>query len=150
LERARFVDRQFYLRSDLLPKCDTAFMAAGIEGRCPYLDPEVLASPEARSADPRAVLGKRALRAAFRHDLPDGVLDQPKLGFGLPLDRWIREDDALLDLLCDRRTRSRPHLRASGLQAMLDCHRSGRANLGHGLYLIAAWELYLRYLEASA
>ena len=150
LERARQVDRDYYLRHDLLPKLDTALMAAGIEGRCPFLDPEVIASPEALAVDPREILGKRGLREAFRAELPEGVLDGKKRGFGLPLDRWLREDDYLPDVLRDHRTLQRGHLHAAGLTRMLDRHRAGRSQLGHGLYLIAALELHLREVDGSA
>jgi len=150
LHRARQVDRDYYLRHDLLPKLDTAMMAAGVEGRCPFLDPDVLASPEAQADDPRAILGKRQLRAAFESELPTGILDRKKRGFGLPLDRWLRQDDYLPDLLRETRTRQRRHLRADGLTRMLDRHRSGRSDLGHALYLIAALECHLRDVEDQA
>ena len=150
LHRARHVDRAYYLRHDLLPKLDTALMAAGVEGRCPFLDPDVVASEEATNKDPRAILGKRHLRAAFRDDLPAGVLDRRKLGFAVPLDRWLREDPFLPDLLRDHRTVNRPHLRARGLAAMLDRHLSGRSDLGHPLFLVAAYECHLRNVEETA
>src|SRR5690606_8648617 len=149
LERARLVDRLAYLRSDLLPKLDVATMAAGIEGRCPFLDPEVLASHEATAADPRAVLGKRPLRELFEARLPRGHFAQRKRGFALPLDRWWREDDFLPDLLLERRTLERPHLIAAGLRRMLDAQRAGSVRLGHALYLLVAYELWLRTLAAA-
>ncbi|MCA8955308.1 MAG: hypothetical protein KDC87_04495, partial [Planctomycetes bacterium] len=71
-----------------------------------------------------------------------------KRGFALPLDRWLRHDDWLPDLLSAERTRQRPHLRRDGLVRMLDLHRAGRAQLGHALYLVAALELHLRAREA--
>lgn len=150
LDRARHTDRTSYLRSDLLPKLDTALMAAGIEGRCPYLDPAVVNCDVARAEDARSILGKRHLREAFRDALPAGVLDHRKTGFGLPLDAWLRDDDYLPDLLLDRRTLERPHLRPAGLRKMLDAHRAGRHQLGHALYLVAAMEFYLRDLEVAA
>ena len=146
LERARVVDRAFYLRHDLLPKCDTALMAAGVEGRCPFLDPAVTARADAVRPRP----GKRELKRAFAPHLPPGILELPKLGFGLPLDRWLREDDFIADILTDARTRSREHLRREGVDDMLDRHRAGRVELGHPLYLIAAVELYLRVLEGQS
>ena len=124
-------------------------MAAGVEGRCPFLDPAVLGCEEARTRDPRQILGKRHLRDAFRASLPGGILDRPKRGFCVPLDTWLREDDYLPDLLVQARTLQRPHLRRDGLRRMLDLHRSGRHNLGHALYLIAAMELFHRDRESS-
>ncbi len=147
LQRARQLDRRHYLRQDLLPKLDVALLAAGVEGRCPYLDPLVLQSAEAQQQDPRKILGKRHLRASFASDLPSAVLRQRKRGFGIPLDRWLREDDYLADILRDQQTLQRSLWRASGIADMLDAHRSGRWQLGHPLYLVSALELYLRQLN---
>jgi asparagine synthase (glutamine-hydrolysing) len=146
LPRARPLDR-LYLRWDLLPKLDVAAMAAGVEGRCPFLDREVraLAAPPL----PRS-LGKRALRAAFAKDLPRVVRSGSKRGFGLPLDAWFRTDLPLLDLVLDQRSLERPHLRRDGVRAAVDRHRQGRADLGHALYLLAAMEIHLRCREEAA
>ena len=138
-ELARETDIERYLRLDLLPKVDTATMAAGVEARCPYLEGD---------PDPTATvttdLGKRRLRAAFANDLPAQVFRQRKRGFALPLDDWFRADIPWLDLLRDARTLSRPHLCPAGVTAAIDRHRRGQTNLGHGLYLLVAYELFLR------
>ncbi len=146
LRHAAEVDRDFYLRSDLLPKLDVATMAAQVEGRCPFLDPEVFAAAGALS--PRERFGKQPLRKAYAHALPGEVFAQRKRGFSLPLDRWFRGELPMLDLLRDARTRQRPHLRASGLDRAIDVHRSGKADLGHALYLVAAFETWLRTEDA--
>ena len=98
----------------------------------------------------RQLLNKRPLKRAFRRDLPRRILGQKKRGFGLPLDRWLREDSYLPDLLLERRTLERGALRGDGLRQMLDLHRSGAANLGHALYLVAALETYWRYLDTTS
>jgi asparagine synthase (glutamine-hydrolysing) len=143
LARAAAFD-QLYLRWDLLPKLDVAAMAAGIEGRCPYLDPEVRAA----AADPRTARpGKAALRRAFAALLPRAVRRAGKRGFALPLDRWLRQGTGLLDLILDRRSLERPHLRRDGVRAAVDRHRRVRSRLGHALYLLAAMEVHLRCVE---
>jgi asparagine synthase (glutamine-hydrolysing) len=139
---ARDLEIAHYLRCDLLPKADVATMAAGVEARCPYL--------EGRVADfgrELAALGKAPLRAAFAADLPPEVLQLPKRGFGLPLDRWFRGELPWLDLLAEPKTQQRPHLRPGGVARAVDLHRRRRTNLGHGLYLLVAVELYLRCIE---
>ena len=148
LERVRALDLDGYLRHDLLPKLDVATMAAAIEGRCPFLDPEVRAV--AMQRNPARVLGKAPLRAWLAQRLPPAVLQAKKQGFAIPLDRWFRGHLPWLDLLRDARTRERPHLRAGGLDRAIDRHRRGAADLGHGLYLVVAYELYLRSQEHSA
>ncbi|MBZ0149932.1 MAG: asparagine synthase C-terminal domain-containing protein, partial [Planctomycetes bacterium] len=128
-----------YLRQDLLPKVDVACMAAGIEARAPFLEGDCAAFGRTRTA-----LGKRPLRAAFADDLPAEVLRLPKLGFALPLDRWFRGELPWLDLLREPTTFRRPHLRPNGVARAIDLHRAGKADLGHGLYLLVAYELFLR------
>lgn len=144
LEAARRVDRIAYLRGDLLPKLDVATLAAGVEGRCPFLDPEVTGSIQACDPDGRRILGKRTLRERFATLLPDGHFDQPKRGFASPVDRALRGDGVLVDLLVDQRTLARDHVKRDGVRRMLDLHRSGQLDLGHPLYVLAALELALR------
>lgn len=136
---ARAEDLDGYLRLDLLPKVDVATMAAGIESRCPWLEGDC-----GEFGARRAALGKAPLRREFANLLPDNVFRLPKRGFSLPLDRWFKTGNALLDVLADARTRQRDHLRPGGLALAIDRHRRGAANLGHGLYVLAAVELFLR------
>jgi len=141
--QAQAADLEGYLRLDLLPKVDAATLAAGIEARCPYLEGDLLDAPERR-----AYGGKRRLREAFANSLPKPVFQQPKRGFSLPLDRWFRGATLLLDLLAEPRSQQRNHLRPGGLARAIDRHRQGKCNLGHGLYLLAAMEFFLRLHDA--
>src|SRR5579862_8314042 len=95
----RIVDIESYLPGDLLPKSDIASMAASLELRSPLLDHRVvelgLALPPALAS------GKEALRRAFARDLPPETLARDKMGFGVPLDRWFRDElrETAADLL---------------------------------------------------
>ncbi|MGB3969825.1 MAG: asparagine synthase C-terminal domain-containing protein, partial [Planctomycetota bacterium] len=139
-------DRWGYLRCDLLPKVDIACMSAGVEARCPFLEG---ALDMVCAGDVRRWLGKQALRSAFAAELPPEVLRLPKTGFALPLDRWFRGDLPWLDLLREPTTCQRPHLRPGGIARAIDLHRRGRVDLGHGLYLLVACELFLRAFPAG-
>ena len=141
---ARDDDLNNYLPQDLLPKVDVALLAAGIEGRCPYLE----AGIEEFGTDVDN-LGKRSLRLAFASELPEAVAMLPKLGFSLPLDAWFRGKPALLDVLLDPLSQQREHLRPGGLSALIDRHRRGTTDLGHALYLLIAYELHLRSVATS-
>ncbi|MCB9877968.1 MAG: asparagine synthetase B [Planctomycetes bacterium] len=141
---ARTDDLAHYLPRDLLPKTDVATMAAGVEGRCPFLEGDL--SPFGTRRDQ---LGKRELLGAFGRELPTEVLRLGKRGFAVPLDQWFRGDLPWIDLLLEQRTCQRPHLRPGGLAAVLDRHRRGAADLGHGLYLLLAIELHLRHIDAT-
>ena len=65
-------------------------MAVSLELRSPFLDHRVvelgLALP------PELAAGKAALKQAFAADLPPEIAGRGKTGFGVPLDRWFREE----------------------------------------------------------
>src|SRR5205823_14585168 len=82
----RLVDIDSYLPGDLLPKADIASMAVSLELRSPFLDHRVV---ELGLALPS---GKSVLKEAFADDLPPEVAARGKAGFGVPLDRWFREE----------------------------------------------------------
>jgi asparagine synthase (glutamine-hydrolysing) len=96
------VDVATYLPDDLLVKTDVASMAHGLEARAPLLDQELMqfAATLPPSLKLRGWRGKQLLRRVARDRVPREILEAPKRGFGVPLDRWFRTD--LADLVHDR------------------------------------------------
>jgi asparagine synthase (glutamine-hydrolysing) len=77
--------------------------------------------------------------------LPTFVLDGPKLGFRVPLARWLRED--LRELLQDHLTASsgllRRILRPAYVEWLMDEHMSGRRNFTDQLYALLMLEIWM-------
>ena len=94
LDRVLDLNLRTYLLDDLLVKADRMSMAHGLELRSPLLDIEL--ASYAIQLPPKFKIGafslKRALKHGLRDDLPREVLRRRKHGFGVPLDRWFRED----------------------------------------------------------
>jgi asparagine synthase (glutamine-hydrolysing) len=145
----RLVDIASYLPGDLLPKSDLASMAVSLELRAPFLDHRVvelgLALP------PELARGKAALKRAFAADLPPGIAARGKSGFGVPLDRWFREElrpvagDLLLLGAADRGL-----FRRGELERLLREHVERRADHGHRLWCLCLLELWQRtFLDAD-
>ena len=93
LSAAQAVDLAWQLPESLLVKADRMSMAASLELRCPFLDPAVAAvagrvPPTLRLAR-ESGLGKIILRRLLARHLPEDAL-RPKIGFQLPLGRWLR------------------------------------------------------------
>jgi asparagine synthase (glutamine-hydrolysing) len=85
------IDCAEWLPNDLLVKLDRCLMAHGVEGRTPYLDPEV-AEFAFRLPDREKVgltHGKRLLRAWLARAFPAARAQARKKGFKPPLGRWI-------------------------------------------------------------
>ncbi len=79
---------------NLLQRLDTSTMLAGVEGRTPYADIEVVICAEALPMIEKYIAGepertKIALRQAFKNDLPPEIVNRPKASFPLPFQHWM-------------------------------------------------------------
>ncbi len=85
-------DRTMYLINDILKVHDNACMAHGIEGRSPYLAFEMIALSKSMSEQQHLELcGKKWIKEALTDRGLAKIAHRKKLGFGLPLKEWARE-----------------------------------------------------------
>ena len=137
-----------YLLDDLLVKADRMSMAHGLEVRSPFLDTELLelALRLPPSSKARGLSLKRVLKAAVADLLPPEILGRRKRGFGVPLDRWFREDLAgyLRATVGAPDARVRQHLVGDAVDRVLAEHAAGTRNHGHALWLLLTLEVFLR------
>lgn len=92
---------QTYLPEDILQKVDRATMSASLEGREPFLDHRlaefVFQLPGEFKINGSAQ--KIILKDIVHKYIPKTIMERPKMGFGVPVERWCRED--LLDLFME-------------------------------------------------
>ncbi|RLE27047.1 MAG: asparagine synthase (glutamine-hydrolyzing) [Acidobacteria bacterium] len=106
LQQARWLDLHTYLPDALLTKVDRAGMAHSLEIRPPLLDHRLVEFALSlhpgllRSAD--GATGKLILRTLMKDRLPAGHLDRPKIGFNLPIRRWVRSRPEIFRNALDR------------------------------------------------
>ena len=103
--RRMLLDMGTYLPGDILCKVDRASMKYSLEARCPILDKDVMEYSFRMSHklkyDKRNK--KRILKDIAYDYIPKELLDRPKVGFGVPLDKWLRGPlkEQLMDM-CNR------------------------------------------------
>jgi asparagine synthase (glutamine-hydrolysing) len=147
LDRLLALNMETYLVDDLLVKMDRTSMAHSLEVRSPFLDTELIefAAGLPPGLKARGLSLKRVLKHAVSDLLPKDILSRPKRGFGVPLDRWFREDlDSYTQALLGPGASVRAHVRPDALDAMLVEHRSGSGSHGHALWTLLTLELFLR------
>lgn len=146
------LDRRFYLGGDILEKVDRASMNHSLEARVPFLDHRIveLAAriPIATHLGPNGQ-GKQVLRKTIARWLPPELFQRRKRGFGIPVDRWLREPTLLRELegrLRDPEFRRLELVDDARVGGLIEQHRSGRGRHGHvlwGLLSLATWSQQL-------
>lgn len=101
-ERRMLLDMDTYLPGDILCKVDRATMKYSLEARCPILDRDVM---EYSYRLPHAFKYHRGVKKRILKDIaydymPRSLLERPKMGFGVPLDKWLRNPlkEQLMDM----------------------------------------------------
>jgi asparagine synthase (glutamine-hydrolysing) len=131
-QRMMLLDTLTYLPDDILVKLDRASMAVGLESRVPLLDHRVVefawTLPAALKV--RGTEGKRLLRKVLHGYIPQRLVDQPKMGFGIPIGAWIRNElrDWAEDLLDERKMRQEGLLKPEPIIEKWRQHRTGLRN----------------------
>ncbi len=90
--RRMLLDMDTYLPGDILCKVDRASMKYSLETRCPILDKDVMEYSFRIPHEFKFHKGdkKHILKDIAYDYIPKELLDRPKVGFGVPLDKWLR------------------------------------------------------------
>ncbi len=142
------VDVNNYLPDDLLVKVDIATMAHGLEGRSPLLDHNVMEFAASLPSNFKIKNGikKHILKKAVESLLPAEIIDRPKMGFGVPLEAWFRDElkEMAFDILLSRQMREREYFNESFVKRLLDEHTKGVASWHYQLWNLLMLELWHR------
>lgn len=94
VDRCRAADLRTWLADDILVKLDRATMSVGLEGRVPLLDHRVVDLALALDVGTlwSGGLAKTPLRRILYRRVPRALVERPKRGFGLPLQRLLGEE----------------------------------------------------------
>ena len=88
------IDFQTYMLDDILQKVDRATMTNSLEGREPMLDHRILEFVAQLPDEYKYQNGvkKRILREIAHDHIPKELLDRPKMGFAIPIAKWLKNE----------------------------------------------------------
>jgi asparagine synthase (glutamine-hydrolysing) len=151
-DRAMGLDVQTYLPDELLRMGDRMSMRHSLELRVPFCDHLLFGFAKSIPASKhlKGFKLKSYLRDGLKGVLPQSILQRPKLGFHIPLARWVREDlrPMVEDLLSEATVRRRGYVRPEYVQSLLREHMAGRRNHADQLYALTVLELWQRQQES--
>lgn len=150
VEQMMAQDSVTYLPDDILVKVDRAAMAVSLESRVPLLDHRVveLAWRMPYSLKVRDGQGKWLLRQVLYRHVPAELIDRPKMGFGVPVDQWLRGPlrEWGEELLGKQRLAEEGYLDSTAVQDRWNDHLRGHQNWRDSLWLVLMWQAWLESL----
>ena len=149
--RMMYLDTVSYLPDDILTKVDRAAMGVSLETRVPLLDHRVLefAWTLPLSMKVRDGQSKWLLRQVLYRHVPKELIERPKMGFGIPLDVWLRGPLRAWaeELLNPSRLEREDFFHSEPIQQKWREHLSGQRNWSYYLWDVL---MFQAWLEARA
>lgn len=150
--RMQLIDLHLWLPGNILMKADKMSMAHSLEVRVPFLDQDIFEIARKIPAKYRISGGttKFVLRQAMEGVVPRQVLNRPKLGFPVPLSKWLMTPigDRMIEQIISSGVED--WFLLGNVQGMLMKHRQGDGDYSRKLWTIYIFSLWkMIYIQPS-
>ncbi len=142
-----WLDTVTYLPDNNLTRVDRATMSSGLEARPPLIDRTLVefAWRLPLSVKIRGQEGKWPLRQLLYRYVPQSLVERPKLGFGVPVGRWLQQDlrPWAEDLLDEKRLGEEGFFDPVIVRRAWADHLSGKRNFKDRLWSVLMFQAWL-------
>lgn len=148
LNQMLYLEQKFFLADHNFNYTDKTSMAAGVEVRVPFLDPDLVSYANKLPANWKypGSDGKWILKQAMTGLLPDSVLHRKKVGFGAPLRAWLRGPlrEFVAEMLSESTVKKRGIFDHLAVAQLVKADQEGKIDAAYTIFSLICIEIWAR------
>ncbi len=148
ISNLQYLDLQTYMVDDILTKVDRASMLNSLEVRVPLLDHKFaeLLFKIPSNLKLKGNEQKYILKESMRDILPETILHRPKIGFGVPISVWFKDElkEYVNDTLLNNNSLLSKYLDANYVKRMVQDNKDGMRDFSSRIWSLIWFEEWLK------